>query len=300
MTIFGSSYNKLVNLAPGKPVMIAETGCTEQGGNKADWITQAFFDEIPNNFPMLKLIVWFDFNKETDWRINSSSATLQAYRNVVASPSYQVKLISSPNAPNATSTSDTLIDVPAHPKATHSIGATARPSVAVTPTPVVTSTPSSSAIPTPTPAPSTKPQGPDQNTGTGTTTQIANSENYATSFEDGTVDNWGRYDTSVTIQNSTDFAYDGSHSLKVSYHNVTKEGYHQTDLSGGVHDQPSPLAGQTLTAYVYVPAGSPSVSAHIYVEDNYHKWHADPVVPLTSGQWTMLTYTVPDDISVPT
>ncbi len=88
-TIFGPSYHKLVALAPSKPVMIAETASTEQGGNKATWITQTFFRDIPNNFPLIKLIVWFDFNKETDWRVNSSPAALQAYRSVVQSPLYQ-------------------------------------------------------------------------------------------------------------------------------------------------------------------------------------------------------------------
>ena len=88
-TIFSASYNELVALAPGKPVMIAETASTEHGGDKASWISQTFFHDIPDKFPLLRLIVWFDFNKETDWRINSSPAALQAYRSVIQSPLYQ-------------------------------------------------------------------------------------------------------------------------------------------------------------------------------------------------------------------
>ena len=33
-------------------------------------------NEIPIRFPRLRLITWFDTNKETDWRVNSSTAAL--------------------------------------------------------------------------------------------------------------------------------------------------------------------------------------------------------------------------------
>jgi hypothetical protein len=34
-------------------------------------------------------VVWFDEDKETDWRVNSSASALAAYRRVAASPLYQ-------------------------------------------------------------------------------------------------------------------------------------------------------------------------------------------------------------------
>src|SRR5579859_4625981 len=37
-----SSYGTLVNMAPSKPVMVAETASVEEGGDKAAWITSAF------------------------------------------------------------------------------------------------------------------------------------------------------------------------------------------------------------------------------------------------------------------
>jgi hypothetical protein len=77
--IFGASYDELCTLDATKPVMIAETASTEFGGDKAAWITSAFTKEIPTRTPRVKIVVWFDENKETDWRVESSTASLNAY-----------------------------------------------------------------------------------------------------------------------------------------------------------------------------------------------------------------------------
>lgn len=90
--VFGPSYDKVTALAPTKPFMIAETASTEKGGNKAAWIRNGFFRDIPNRLPKTRAIVWFHRNKVTDWRVNSSAASLAAYKEVVASPSYKGRL----------------------------------------------------------------------------------------------------------------------------------------------------------------------------------------------------------------
>ncbi len=87
--VFGSSYDAVTRLAPRKPFMIAEVASTEKGGNKANWITDAFSRSIPNRMPKTRAIIWFNSNKETDWRVNSSNASLEAYRKVATNPSYQ-------------------------------------------------------------------------------------------------------------------------------------------------------------------------------------------------------------------
>jgi Glycosyl hydrolase family 26 len=96
MDIFGKSYAHMLQVAPSKPMMIAETASAEQGGDKASWITSAFIEKIPTSFPMLKAIIWFNFNKERepDWRVNSSDTALQAYKKVVTDPHYQTQLMS--------------------------------------------------------------------------------------------------------------------------------------------------------------------------------------------------------------
>jgi hypothetical protein len=83
--VFGPSYDVLCALDPAKPVMIAETASTESGGNKATWITSAFTREIPARTPRVKIVVWFDVNKETDWRVESSAQSLDAFRGVATS-----------------------------------------------------------------------------------------------------------------------------------------------------------------------------------------------------------------------
>jgi beta-mannanase len=83
--VFGSSYDALCLLDPVKPVIISETASTELGGDKAAWITSAYTSEIPNRTPRVKIVVWFDQNKETDWRVESSTASLNAYRAVATS-----------------------------------------------------------------------------------------------------------------------------------------------------------------------------------------------------------------------
>lgn len=64
----------------GKPIIISETASAEAGGNKAEWI-QAMFRDLALSFPNVTEIVWFNLNKETDWRIDSSSAALTAFQN---------------------------------------------------------------------------------------------------------------------------------------------------------------------------------------------------------------------------
>ncbi len=90
-TVFGTSYTSLTKLT-SKPMMLAETASTELGGNKATWITQGFLTDIPARFPRVRAVIWFNENKETDWRVNSSSAALAAYRGVAKSAIYQGRL----------------------------------------------------------------------------------------------------------------------------------------------------------------------------------------------------------------
>jgi hypothetical protein len=72
--------------------MIAEVGCAEQGGDKASWIRRAYVKEIPEKFPGIKAVVWFDADKENDWRVNSSRGSLDAYRKIAAAPLYGKRL----------------------------------------------------------------------------------------------------------------------------------------------------------------------------------------------------------------
>jgi hypothetical protein len=90
--VFATSYDKVTALAPTKPFMIAEVSSAESGGSKANWITSAYYNTITNRMPKTQAIVWFDSIKERDWRVNSSDASLAAYKKVAQDPSYQGRL----------------------------------------------------------------------------------------------------------------------------------------------------------------------------------------------------------------
>jgi len=81
--IFSGIYPGLA--AKNKPIIVAETASTEMGGDKAAWIT-AILPALKGSFPAIKAFVWFDINKETDWRINSSPASQTAFVSIVSDP----------------------------------------------------------------------------------------------------------------------------------------------------------------------------------------------------------------------
>jgi hypothetical protein len=74
----------------GKNVILTEVGCAEEylperptvesaeWTSKAKWVTRLF--EVLSNRPSVRGLVWFDVQKEADWRINSSPTALSAFR----------------------------------------------------------------------------------------------------------------------------------------------------------------------------------------------------------------------------
>ena len=42
--------------------------------------------------PKTKAVICFSSNKETDWRVNSSDASLTAYQKATTNPSYQGRM----------------------------------------------------------------------------------------------------------------------------------------------------------------------------------------------------------------
>ncbi|HEY2515182.1 MAG TPA: glycosyl hydrolase [Polyangiaceae bacterium] len=77
-----SSYN---DYAGKKPIMLPETASAEVGGDKAAWIND-MHQQIKTNYKAIHGVVWFDINKETDWRIASSPATLASYKAMALDP----------------------------------------------------------------------------------------------------------------------------------------------------------------------------------------------------------------------
>jgi hypothetical protein len=85
--VFQQTYYDILGIT-SKPLMIAETASTEQAGNKASWITDGFVNQLVHTFPLIRGFVWFNQNKETDWRIESSPAAQNAFASAIQSNYY--------------------------------------------------------------------------------------------------------------------------------------------------------------------------------------------------------------------
>ena len=80
--VFGASVAELRGVSR-RPLAITEVACAEQGGDKAAWI-RALFDLASTHD--VRALVWFDHDKETDWRLASSPAAAEAVRREVRVP----------------------------------------------------------------------------------------------------------------------------------------------------------------------------------------------------------------------
>ncbi len=98
--IFDQSYTRITALT-SKPLMIAELGSADEnpaqaanGDTKARWLSDAFGTEIPDNYPLIRAVVWFNEDDSGDhphtrnFQIASSDSALQAFREAIASPLY--------------------------------------------------------------------------------------------------------------------------------------------------------------------------------------------------------------------
>lgn len=79
--LFGPGIAQLRGLAPGVPILIAETASSEAGGDKAAWNTELVSYLAAQ--PDVMGFVWFHIQKEADWRINSSTASASAFKNAL-------------------------------------------------------------------------------------------------------------------------------------------------------------------------------------------------------------------------
>jgi len=81
-TLFGAPLDRIRAVAPGKPIIIAETASAEAGGSKAAWVREliAYLSAQKD----VETVVWFNEDKEVDWRFDSSPASTAALRDALA------------------------------------------------------------------------------------------------------------------------------------------------------------------------------------------------------------------------
>jgi hypothetical protein len=80
--LFGPSLDDL-DAVSDPPLAIAEVGSGEQGGDKAAWVEQLFRLAVDRR---VRVLIWFEYAKETDWRVNSSPGSVAAFRRAAAVP----------------------------------------------------------------------------------------------------------------------------------------------------------------------------------------------------------------------
>lgn len=66
---FAGVHGELRTLAPGKPIFVFETACAPGGGDKGAWL--AGLAETARDWK-LDGVVWFQANKEVDWRLQTA------------------------------------------------------------------------------------------------------------------------------------------------------------------------------------------------------------------------------------
>jgi len=90
--IYRDSYDEIAALPSSDPVMIGEYGSHTSPGDKAQWINDMRASVKTGTYPRLKVMNWFNQNRDNaTWQVNSSQAVLDAYRAFAADPYFQAK-----------------------------------------------------------------------------------------------------------------------------------------------------------------------------------------------------------------
>jgi hypothetical protein len=83
--IFGRGLDQLRALDGRHPIIIGETASVEgprSGEDKADWIRRLF--DFVGHQSQVSAVVWFQMDKERDWRFNSSGQAQTAFKQSIA------------------------------------------------------------------------------------------------------------------------------------------------------------------------------------------------------------------------
>ncbi|MFG1673706.1 glycoside hydrolase family 26 protein [Micromonospora sp. NPDC049282] len=85
--IFGPTIAE-IRTVTGKPLVVTETGASAVAARKARWIRETF-DSLPRYRNLIGLI-WFEVDKEQDWRIADSPPAAEAFAESVAADRYDL------------------------------------------------------------------------------------------------------------------------------------------------------------------------------------------------------------------
>jgi hypothetical protein len=82
--VFANAVALASEISPRKPIVLAEMGCSETGGDKAEWIARMAADFA--RMPSVRAFTWFDIVKETSWALTSSEASWLAAIHALRQP----------------------------------------------------------------------------------------------------------------------------------------------------------------------------------------------------------------------
>jgi autotransporter-associated beta strand protein len=118
--IAAETVTQLTNIAPGKPIMVAETGCNQTNNpteTKAQWLLNVLTNYLPQVQPRIKAWVYFNSTNTSDgndWRITVPAGAVTGYQQGIALSYYDTNqygaISSSPIEPllNDATTTDTM------------------------------------------------------------------------------------------------------------------------------------------------------------------------------------------------
>ncbi|GAC52373.1 glycoside hydrolase family 26 protein [Gordonia amicalis] len=82
--LFSDSLKALSRISPGRPILVTEVGSADGAtpNLKAQWIADFF--RVIENHPNVLGFLWFQMDKERDWRFNSTPASTKSFRDELA------------------------------------------------------------------------------------------------------------------------------------------------------------------------------------------------------------------------
>ncbi len=87
-----ATLTQMTNIAPGKPIMVGETGCNQNPSfDKAQWFRNALTNFLPMVQPRIKAWVYFNSTNTSDgndWRITAPATATVGYQDGIALPYY--------------------------------------------------------------------------------------------------------------------------------------------------------------------------------------------------------------------
>lgn len=76
-------YHRALAMAPDKPLFLTEVASCSDGGSKAAWV-RGLFHRLNARYTAVKGVLWFDYDKECDWRISADTEAAKAYEGAVS------------------------------------------------------------------------------------------------------------------------------------------------------------------------------------------------------------------------